>query len=159
MDALLKEYYSPYDDLQAATIQNLLINLILLSPEINYERQLKSGHLLNYALKLTELVDDYAFSEKKKSFYADMINITERTLDKSLQGIYNRTFKEILTINIIIKAMELLVFSDKSITQIAHELGYDTSDFNKFFFRKKGMSPRILRESYRKMINEIEDGY
>ncbi|MDR1055718.1 MAG: helix-turn-helix domain-containing protein [Prevotellaceae bacterium] len=157
--ALCREYYSPYDDLQASALRNLLINLFLLSPTVNYEGQFKSGHFLNYALEFTDLIDNYAFHAKKKSFYTGKINITEKTLDKSLQHIYHKTFKEILVNRIIIESMRLLVFGNESITQIAYELGYDISYFIKLFSRWKGMYPKTLRENYRKILNEIENDY
>jgi AraC-like DNA-binding protein len=159
MNALYQEYYSPYDDLQRSILRNLLVNLILLSPEIDYNGLLKSGHLLNHALQFADLINDYAIYEKKKSFYADKINITKKTLDESLNYIYRKSFKELLANWIIIESMKLLVFGDKSISLIAHELGYDTSNFIKFFSRQKGIHPKALRESYREMIKEIENVY
>lgn len=156
---LYREYYSPYDKFRTSILRNLLANLFLLSSEVNYEGQLKSGYLLNYALRFIELIDNYAFHEKKKNFYADKIGITTTTLDKSLQYIYHKTFKKIVANKNVIEAMKLLVFSDKSITQIAHELDYDVSNFIKFFSRLKGMHPKTFRESCRKIINEIENGY
>ncbi|GAB6010092.1 helix-turn-helix domain-containing protein [Dysgonomonas reticulitermitis] len=159
IDMLYKEYCSPYDKLQVSILRNLVVNLFLLSSTANYEGQLKSGHLLNYALQFSELVNDYAFFEKGKRFYADKIGITEKALDKSLQFIYHKTFKEILANRILIEAMKLLVFSDKTITQIAHELGYDASNFIKFFSLRKRIHPKDLRIDYRKILNEIENGY
>jgi AraC-like DNA-binding protein len=158
IDLLYKEYSSPYDDLQASMIKNLLVNIALFSSIVNYEGQLKSGHLLKYALQFMDLVDNYALVEKKKSFYADRIGITEKMLSKALQFIYHKSYKEILTNRIIIEAMRLLVFSDENITRIADELGYNISDFIKFFSKRKGMHPKELRINYRKILNEIENG-
>jgi AraC-like DNA-binding protein len=159
IDLLYKEYCSIYDDLQAPIIRNLLANIALLSSIVNFERRLKSGHLLKYALQFMDLIDNYALFEKKKNFYANKIGITDKTLNKALQFVYHKTYKEILANRIIIEAMRLLVFSDKNITQIAGELGYDISDFIRFFSQRKGIHPKELRTNYRKMLNEIENGY
>ncbi len=159
MDLLYKEYCSEYDDLQVPVLRNLLENMILLSSTINHEGQFKSGHLLNYALQFMDLIDDYAVKERKVNFYAGKIGITEKMLRKSLLFIYNNSFKEILTSRILIEAIEMLVFSNKSITRIAHELDYDTSDFIRFFSLRKGIHPKDLRTSYQKIISEIENGY
>lgn len=157
MDLLYLEYCSRHDDMQAPALRNLLVNMVLLSSTVNYEGQLKSGHLLNHALQFMGLVDSYAVREKKISFYAGRIGITEKALRKSLQFIYNKTFREILSSRILIEAMKLLVFSNRSITRIAHELDYDVSDFIRFFSHGKGMHPKDLRTSYRRIINEIEN--
>ncbi|MDR2948604.1 MAG: helix-turn-helix domain-containing protein [Prevotella sp.] len=159
MDLLYMEYCSQHDDMRAPALRNLLVNMVLLSSAVNYEGQLKSGHLLNHALQFMGLIDNYAVREKKINFYAGRIGITEKMLRKSLQLIYNKTFREILTNRILIEAMKLLVFGNKSITRIAHELDYDVSDFIRFFSHGKGMHPKDLRISYREIINEIENGY
>jgi AraC-like DNA-binding protein len=159
INVLYTEFYSRYDELQVSVLRNLLVNIALLSPTVDYEGQFKFGHLLNYALQLVDLVDNYAFSEKKKKFYINKIGVTEKTLDKSLQCIYRKTFREILANRIMIEAMKLLVFSDKTITRIAYELGYDVSNFIKFFFQRKGIHPKDLRTNYRRIITEIENGY
>lgn len=159
MKALYQEYFSPISYLWESTLRNLVANLILLSPETNYEGQFKSGHLLNNALQFITMIDNYAFSEKKKCFYADKMNITGKMLDKSLRDVFHSTFKSMMANYIVIEAMRLLIFSNKSINQIAHELGYDVSDFIRFFARWKGMHPKVLRVDYRKIINDIENGY
>jgi AraC-like DNA-binding protein len=158
MDLIYLEYCSRYDVQQAWILRNLLANVVILSPTVNYEGQFKSGHLSNYALQFMDLIDEYAFKEKKINFYAEQIGITEKTLREALRFIYYRTFKEILTSHILVEAIRLLVFSNKNITQIANELGYDVSNFVKFFSQQKGMHPKDLRINYRKIINEINNG-
>jgi AraC-like DNA-binding protein len=156
---VINEYYSPNDEMQALLIRNVLVNMIFLSSTVNYEGQLRAGHLLNYALQFTDLIGKYASREKKKIFYANNIGITGKVLDKSLRLIYQTTFKEILIGKVLIDAMRLLVFSDKSIALIAHELDYDPSNFNSLFFKRKEMYPKDLRVNYRKVVNEIESAY
>jgi len=159
LNNIYKEYHSTGDDLQIPIIRSLLVNLFLLSTETNYNAPLKAGHLLTHALQFTDLVNECAFQERKKSFYAHKIGVTETTLIKALQVIFNRTFKEILIYKTLIEAMKMLVFTDKSITQIAHELNYDTSNFNKLVLKWKGMSPKDLRVNYRKLAEHVEYNY
>jgi AraC-like DNA-binding protein len=157
MNLLYAEYRSPYDDLQPPMLRNLLANIALLSTQVNYERQFKFGHLLSYALRFVNLIKEYASSERKKKFYTDKMGITEKMLDKSLQIVYNKTFREMLTDRILNEAVRLLVFSDKNITQIATELNFDVSSFIKLFVKKRGVHPKDLRTNYRILINEIEN--
>jgi AraC-like DNA-binding protein len=157
IDLIYQEYHGTDDSLRAPILRSLMLNLLLLSSPGNYSVSLKSGHLLNYALQFVDLVDQYAFQEKKKAFYANKIGITEQMLAHALQSIYHKTFREMIIYRILIEAIRLLVFTDKSITQIAHELNYDASDFNKLFLKWKGMHPKDLRISYRKLINYVEN--
>ncbi|MDR0509666.1 MAG: helix-turn-helix domain-containing protein [Rikenellaceae bacterium] len=158
-ELLYNEYCHNYDQWQPSMLRNLSINMMLLSSTIPYELHIRSGHLLNYALQFMELLDNYAFFEKSKAFYAGKIGITEKILTQALWAIYNKTFKEILMGRVLIEAMRMLVFEDKSITQIAHDLDYDASGFNKMFVKWKGMTPKELRVNYRKVVTYVENGY
>jgi AraC-like DNA-binding protein len=159
MRLIYEEYHRMADDLQIPILRNLTVNLLMLSSSAKLTKPLKAGHLLNHALQFMELVDKYVFVEKQKSFYAKKLGITEKTLTQSLQAIYQKTFREILTYKTLIVAMEMLVFSDKNITQIAHELNYDASGFNKLFLKWKGMYPKDLRVLYRKIADYVESNY
>jgi AraC-like DNA-binding protein len=157
IDLILEEYHKEHDDYQATVLRSLMVNLLLLSPEVDYFNPLKSGHLINYALQFMDLINIYAFQEKQKSFYAEKIGITEKTLTQALQEVFNKTFREILIYKTLIDAMKILVFTDKSITQIAHELNYDASGFNKLFLKWKGLSPKDLRINYRILADYVEN--
>ena len=159
LELMFEEYQKPYDDLQPPILRNFGRNLLLLSESTNCARRLASGHLLSYALHFMDLASKHAVNEKKKSFYADKIGITEKMLTHALQVSYHKTFREMLTFRILIEAMRQLVFSTKSITHIAHELNYDASDFNKVFRKWKGISPKDFRTNAQETIHQIENAY
>ncbi|MCL1938785.1 MAG: helix-turn-helix domain-containing protein [Candidatus Azobacteroides sp.] len=148
------EYNAPYDSFQPAILLNLLSNFLLLTTSYTYyDEQLMQSHFLDYALQFENLVDKYALTEKKIPFYAFQIGITEKTLVKSLQLIFNTSPKAIIKNRIIFLTRRMVVFSEKSITQIAHEAGFDVSYFVKFFFQATGMSPKAFREKYAALFN------
>jgi hypothetical protein len=74
---IYQEFHGEQDDLQISILRSLTIKLLLLSPVNNFAIHLRSGHLLSYALHFMDLVNEYAFQEKKKSFYTENIGITE----------------------------------------------------------------------------------
>ncbi len=159
MNLLVEEYHHPYDDMQPPMLRNLIFNILLLSPTNNYNIQLKSGHLLSYALQFMELTNEYAFHHMKKAFYADKIGITEEMLTRALRVTYQKTFREIITCKVLVEGIKNLICTNKSITQIAHELNYDASDFNKLFLQWKGLSPTDIRTNYQKLISYAENTY
>jgi AraC-like DNA-binding protein len=103
---------------------------------------------IDYAVQFEELVETFSLKEKTVAFYAQKIGVTEKTLAKSLQLIFNKTPKTIIKNRILFEIIRLLVFTDKNITQIAHETGFDVSYFIKFFFQNIKMSPKAFREKY-----------
>ncbi|GHV00979.1 hypothetical protein FACS1894159_07980 [Bacteroidia bacterium] len=155
MELIYREYGLPYDDFQPTVLRNLAINMAFISSTVSYDAQIKSGHLLSYALQFMELVDQYVFQERRKSFYANRMGITEKMLAEALQFVYHKTFRDILVDRTLIRAMQMLVFSDKSMANIAQELNCDASDFIRLFLRHKGMTPGELRQSYRKIVESI----
>jgi len=158
LSLIYEEYNNTADNLRALILKTLTVNL-LLSSTINFSPQLKSGHLLNYALQCMDLVNKHATHERNKSFYVNELGTTEKILTEALQVIFKKTFKELLIYRTVIEALQLLVFTNKSVSQIAHELNYDASGFNKLFLKWKGMAPKNIRTNYRKIIHDIENIY
>lgn len=152
---LCEEYASPYDDLQPHILRNLVRNLLLFS-DCMHAVYLTEGHLLGYALQLLDLLEIHLAQEKKKSFYAGKIGITETTLTHVLRVVFGKTFREIFVYQTLLYAVKMLLTSDKSITQIAHEFDYDISDFNKLFIKWKGIRPKDMREHFRNIVNQVE---
>ena len=82
---------------------------------------------------------------------ASQFGISESSLTKKIKIFTNMTFKEYLTKTRIEAAKSLLISSEKSITEIAYECGYNNSNFFGDVFKKAvGMSP----SSYRKMLTK-----
>ena len=112
---------------QRTNLSNITIGEIVNFIENNYSRQ----------LTLPEI--------------AAQLGISESSLTKKIKIFTNMTFKEYLTKTRIEAAKSLLISSEKSITEIAYECGYNNSNFFGDVFKKAvGMSP----SSYRKMLTK-----
>ena len=112
---------------QRTNLSNITIGEIVNFIENNYSRQ----------LTLPEI--------------AAQFGISESSLTKKIKIFTNMTFKEYLTKTRIEAAKSLLISSEKSITEIAYECGYNNSNFFGDVFKKAvGMSP----SSYRKMLTK-----
>jgi AraC-like DNA-binding protein len=149
LNLIEKEYVLAHDKFHSSIMLNLLSNFLLLSTHYTYyDEQLVQSRFIDYAVQFEELVEMYSLREKKVSFYAKKIGVTEKTLTKSLQLIFNKSPKDIIKDRIIFESIRLLIFSDKNITQIAHETGFDVSYFHKFFFHNTGFAPKLFKEKY-----------
>lgn len=112
---------------QKTNLSNITIGEIVNFIENNYSRQ----------LTLPEI--------------AAQFGISESSLTKKIKIFTNMTFKKYLTKTRIEEAKSLLISSEKSITEIAYECGYNNSNFFGDVFKKAvGMSP----SSYRKMLTK-----
>lgn len=82
------------------------------------------------------------------SDYADMLNITPKALAKITKNHFNKTLSNLIAERIIIEAKRELYLTNKSVKEIAYELGYDDEHyFSRFFKNNADVSPQLYRET------------
>ncbi len=78
---------------------------------------------------------------------ADLIYLTESNFCKFFKKATGKTYSDYLNEIRINEACRLLVQTDKTVSQISFECGFETlSYFNRVFLNKKGMTPSIYRK-------------
>jgi AraC-like DNA-binding protein len=154
MEMIEEEYRRSGEKFQPVILKNLIVSILMLYfPK--YTLHLRSGHLLDYAVRFVDLLETYGLQERKKDFYADKIGITEQSLAHMLQTVFGKPFKEIIVYQIVDEATKRLVFDNQNTAQIALDLDYDLSGFNKMFIKRRGMRPADLQQRYHDIINQI----
>jgi AraC family transcriptional regulator, transcriptional activator of pobA len=82
------------------------------------------------------------------SDYADALNISAKALAKIAKSYFNKTLTELISERIIIEAKRELYLTNKTIKEIAYELGYeDEHYFSRFFKTNADVSPQLYRET------------
>ncbi|KAA6300198.1 MAG: HTH-type transcriptional activator RhaR [Candidatus Ordinivivax streblomastigis] len=95
------------------------------------------------------LLSDNLNSTKSPSQYAIMLHVSIHYLNKAVKSITNFTAGYWIQTEIILEAKRLLFYTDKSIKEIAFELGYeDYSYFTRRFTKIAGVSPLQFRKNY-----------
>lgn len=80
--------------------------------------------------------------------YADLLNISPNALGKVVKTACNKTPSALIAERIIIEAKRELYLTDKTVDEIASELGYDDSFyFSRFFKKHTNISPSIYRKT------------
>jgi len=83
----------------------------------------------------------------KVSEYAEIMTITPKYLNQVVKSLLGQTAKEVIQEKIVLNAKRELKYSDKSIKEIAYELGFnDPLYFSSFFKKCEGVSPGKFRE-------------
>lgn len=86
-------------------------------------------------------------------FYAEKLFMSARNLNLICQNILEQSVSEIIETRKLIEAKNLLVSTDKTISEIAFELGYnENSYFSNVFKKKSGQSPTEFRDQMRKIL-------
>ncbi len=86
-------------------------------------------------------------------FYAEKLFMSARNLNMICQSILQSSVTEIIETRKLIEAKNLLINSDKSVSEIGFELGYnEKAYFTTVFKKKSGQTPTEFREEMKKLI-------
>lgn len=87
-------------------------------------------------------------------FYAGKLFMSSRNLNLICQNILQRSVSEIIELRKLIEAKNLLVNTDKNVSEIGYDLGYnEKAYFTNVFKKKSGQTPTEFREEMRKLIS------
>ena len=92
------------------------------------------------------LVDKHFREIHSVSDYAERLFVSPKSLAKRLNALGHKTPKEILRDRIVLEAQRDLRYSDKSVKEIAFDLGFDDpAYFTRYFKKATGQSPLNYR--------------
>jgi AraC family transcriptional activator of pobA len=98
--------------------------------------------------KLRDAIEDNFKTKHSPSDYAAMLYIAPKTLAKITKLYFNKTLSSLINERIIIEAKRELYITDKTIKEIAYELGYDDEYyFSRFFKINADVSPQFYRDT------------
>lgn len=87
-------------------------------------------------------------------FYADKLFMSTRNLNLICQHILQKSVSEIIETRKLIEAKNLLIHTDKSVSEIGFELGYaEKAYFTKVFKKKSGQTPTEFRDEMVHLIS------
>ncbi|WP_350290030.1 helix-turn-helix transcriptional regulator [uncultured Croceitalea sp.] len=124
-----------------------------------YERQflnrkeISNDLLEQFKRHLTEYFDSGQLQEKgipSIEQIADKISVSQRYLSDTLKKETGKTTTEHLHFHLIDDAKNILLQPNKSISEVAYELGFEYPQyFSRLFKKKEGISPKQFREKYK----------
>lgn len=152
------EYQNNQDEFSKDIIISQLSTLLKYANRF-YERQfLNRRELSNNLLeKFNAKLDTYFESGQVREQgipsidqIAEKMSVSQRYLSDTLKKETGKTTTEHLQLYLIDEAKNILLNPDKSISEIAYELGFEYPQyFSRLFKKKEGISPSEYREKYR----------
>ncbi|HEX4372505.1 MAG TPA: AraC family transcriptional regulator [Puia sp.] len=98
--------------------------------------------------KLKDAIEENFKIKHSPADYAGLLYISPKTLAKITKTHFNKTLTALIADRIIIEAKRELYLTNKSVKEIAYELGYpDEYYFSRFFKINAGASPQLYRET------------
>lgn len=114
---------------------------------------LSSGATVSYFKHYQEfenLLEEYYTKEKSISYYADILDISSKHLNRITQTVVQKTATEVITERVILEAKRMLMYLDESLVDIAFRLGYEEySYFVRVFRKSSGMTPTQFIKKYK----------
>lgn len=98
--------------------------------------------------KLKDAIEENFKTKHSPADYAEMLYISPKALAKMTKSHFNKTLSSLINERIIIEAKRELYLTNKTVKEIAWELGYeDEYYFSRFFKVNADVSPQLYRET------------
>ena len=100
------------------------------------------GRISDLVLRFQDLVEEHYLDRKDMNFFCDALGVTATTLNRHLKAELGQTAMQALNERIAIAARVELRSGQKSVKEVAFDLGFDDPlYFSRFFKKQFGMSP------------------
>jgi AraC-like DNA-binding protein len=152
------EYQNNQDEFSKDIIISQLSTLLKYANRF-YERQflnrkeLSNDLLTKFNNELNSYFESGQLEEKgitNIEFLADKMSVSQRYLSDTLKNETGKTTTEHLQLYLIEEAKNILLKPNKSISEVAYELGFEYPQyFSRLFKKKEGISPSEYREKYK----------
>lgn len=144
------EEFNTKDHIQGEMLLVLLKRLLIKSVRI-VKQTLPDENMpqskLDTIRKFNLLVDIHFREKHQVSDYAIMLNMTPKSLSNLFARFFNKSPLKVINERIVLEGKKLLNFSEKNITEISIDLGFEeASHFSKFFKNYTGTSPKQYKE-------------
>lgn len=98
-------------------------------------------------MRYRSLLEAHFRTERAIGFYAGPLAVTPARLNAACKARSGRTASDLLYERLIIEAKRYLVYTEQSVAEVGHAVGFDDpAYFNRFFSRHVGASPGAFRQ-------------
>jgi AraC family transcriptional activator of pobA len=131
-------------------LQNDMLLMILCTRVYKEQTELTTfdKNQLDIVREYNYLVESNFKTKHQVADYAEMLNKSPKTLSNLFKKYNEKSPLQIIQDRTILEARRLLRYSDKSIKEIAYEIGYeDIQSFSRFFKKTEGVSPSDFKKT------------
>lgn len=140
----------PADSLQIDMLQMMLKRYLILCTRIYKTQNTFPDKNLDSDIirEFMYLIEKYFKTKHSVVEYADLLNKSPKTLSNLFSKMGSKTPLQYIHERKMLEARRLLRYSDKSVKEIAYEIGYaDIQTFSRFFKKHEGVSPKEFKET------------
>ena len=153
---VFKEEFNEKDGIQGEMLRVLLKRLIIKLTRLAKKKDLNVGTTqpaLDIIRQYSLLVEQHYKQFHQVQNYADKLHKSPKTLSNLFALHGQPSPLQVIVNRIVMEAKRLLIYTEKSTSEIAFELGFDElSHFSRFFKKNNGQSPSDFKSDYKKNI-------
>jgi AraC family transcriptional activator of pobA len=148
---LFEEEYQNEEDIKSEMLRSLLVRLIIAVTRLAKKQYLSTREVtedkFNLIRQYNLSVEIHFRKEHQVSFYAGLLNKSPKTIANYFSLYSKKTPLQIIQDRIISEAKRLFYYSDKSVKEIADNLGFeDSAHFSRFFKNHTTHTPSEIRK-------------
>lgn len=149
---VFEEEFKSKEEIKETMLRMLLVRLIIKITRLAKKQYLNSQEVeeekFNLIRKFHLLVEQHYKSAHQVTFYADLLHKSPKTISNYFALFSKKTPQQVIHERIITEAKRLLFYTEKSIKEISHDLGFsEVTHFSKFFKNNTSQSPSTLRNN------------
>lgn len=153
VELLFKEIVLEYQLNEFLKFEKLhaLVTLVYIAVSRQYKplKKPENENYLDKVRKLETLIDENFKTKKYPYEYAELMNISEKHLNRISKSCLNKTTSDSISERIILEAKRILIHSKLAVSEVAFQLGYeDNSYFSRFFKKNTGETPGEFMKRY-----------
>ncbi len=149
---LFVEEYETEEDIKGEMLRMLLVRLIIQTTRLAKKQYLDKTEIVEEKFNLLRqynvLVEIHFRTERQVQFYAGLLNKSPKTISNIFSLYSKKTPLQIIQERVVTEAKKLFYYTDKSVKEIADDLGFeDVAHFSKFFKNCTSQNPSELKKS------------
>jgi AraC family transcriptional regulator, transcriptional activator of pobA len=152
IETLAAEARRPPDPYAADVVRHLIATLLLWAERwydaARTERRDADDAEVQLQRRFAERLEADFAAHHDAAHYAEALAVPASALSRALVTVTGRSTKELITERVMLEALRLLRFTDLSVGEIAHRVGFgDPLYFSRAFKRHTGRAPLAYREA------------
>lgn len=149
--SVFEQEYTSDDDIKGEMLRMLLVRLIIKTTRLAKMQYLGTEEVkeekFNLIRKFNLLVETHFRKEHQVQFYAGLLSKSPKTISNIFSLYSKKSPQQIIQDRIITEARRLFYYTDKSVKEIADELGFDDSaHFSKYFKNATSQNPSEVKK-------------
>lgn len=155
LDHFIEEFNSE-EEIKGEMLRILLVRLIIqvtrLAKKQYYGISTPDEEKFNLFRQFNLLVEIHFRQEHRVSYYASLLNKSPKTISNYFLLYSKKSPQQVIKERLITEAKRILLYTEKSIKEVSHELGFeDAAHFSTFFKKNTSISPTDLKKTILKI--------